>query len=70
LYNIIVYLQSESPEREIYRDPDVVRADDRVDDEQVVMRSQTASKMLTIFRQLEEQKEVIPDGTLILIILL
>uniref|UniRef100_A0A0C9R6E0 LIMA1_1 protein n=1 Tax=Fopius arisanus TaxID=64838 RepID=A0A0C9R6E0_9HYME len=50
-----------SPEREIYRDPDVVRADDRVDE---VVHTDTARKMLSIFRQMEEKatKEDLPDG--------
>ncbi|XP_024084721.1 transcriptional regulator ATRX isoform X15 [Cimex lectularius] len=54
--------KTESPEREVYRDPDVVRCDDKVDDEQTVKKSQTASRMLSMFRQMEEQKEVVPDG--------
>ncbi|XP_024084720.1 LIM domain and actin-binding protein 1 isoform X14 [Cimex lectularius] len=55
-------VKTESPEREVYRDPDVVRCDDKVDDEQTVKKSQTASRMLSMFRQMEEQKEVVPDG--------
>ncbi|XP_018374430.1 PREDICTED: uncharacterized protein LOC108768491 isoform X2 [Trachymyrmex cornetzi] len=51
----------DSPDREIYRDPDVVRADDRVDE---VVRTDTARKMLSIFRQMEENacKEELPEG--------
>lgn len=51
----------ESPEREIYRDPDVVRAEDRVDE---VVRTDTARKMLSIFRQMEENatKKEVPNG--------
>ncbi|XP_024881521.1 uncharacterized protein LOC112460852 isoform X4 [Temnothorax curvispinosus] len=51
----------DSPDREIYRDPDVVRADDRVDE---VVHTDTARKMLSIFRQMEENasKEELPDG--------
>lgn len=50
-----------SPDREVYRDPDVVRAEDRVDE---VVHTDTARKMLSIFRQMEENatKEEIPDG--------
>ncbi|KAK9499706.1 hypothetical protein O3M35_002702 [Rhynocoris fuscipes] len=55
-------VKTESPEREIYRDPDVVRADDKLEEEETVLKSQTTSRMLSMFRQLEEQKEVIPDG--------
>ena len=50
-----------SPDREIYRDPEVVRAEDRT---QEVVRTDTARKMLSIFRQMEENatKEDLPDG--------
>lgn len=53
--------QMESPEREIYRDPDVVRAEDRVDE---VVHTDTARKMLSIFRQMEENacKKEVPNG--------
>uniref|UniRef100_A0A0K8T6G2 Uncharacterized protein n=1 Tax=Lygus hesperus TaxID=30085 RepID=A0A0K8T6G2_LYGHE len=54
--------ETDSPEREIYRDPMVVRCDDKLEEEATVLKSQTTSKMLSMFRQLEEQKEVIPDG--------
>ncbi|XP_020290731.1 uncharacterized protein LOC109858150 isoform X9 [Pseudomyrmex gracilis] len=54
-------VKMDSPVREIYRDPDVVRADDRVND---VVHTDTARKMLSIFRQMEENacKEDLPDG--------
>ncbi|CAH1391692.1 unnamed protein product [Nezara viridula] len=55
-------VKSESPEREVYRDPDVVRCDDKLEDESAIKKSQTTSRMLSMFRQLEEQKEVLPDG--------
>ncbi|KAF3424073.1 hypothetical protein E2986_12052 [Frieseomelitta varia] len=53
--------QMDSPEREIYRDPDVVRADDRVNE---VVHTDTARKMLSIFRQMEENacKKELPNG--------
>ncbi|XP_076295315.1 uncharacterized protein LOC143216287 isoform X11 [Lasioglossum baleicum] len=52
-------VKMESPEREIYRDPDVVRAEDRVDE---VVHTDTARKMLSIFRQMEENatKQEVP----------
>lgn len=58
---LIIFEKVNSPEREIYRDPDVVRADDRVDD---LVHTDTARKMLSIFRQMEEKatKEDLPDG--------
>jgi len=51
----------DSPDREIYRDPDVVRAEDRVNE---VVHTDTARKMLSIFRQMEENasKEELPEG--------
>lgn len=52
----------DSPDREIYRDPTVVRCDEQVEDEELVKRSHTASKMLSLFRQMEEAKETVPDG--------
>ncbi|XP_076229523.1 uncharacterized protein LOC116431550 isoform X7 [Nomia melanderi] len=54
-------VKMDSPEREIYRDPDVVRAEDRVDE---VVRTDTARKMLSIFRQMEENatKKEVPNG--------
>ncbi|XP_025268339.1 uncharacterized protein LOC105259477 isoform X12 [Camponotus floridanus] len=54
-------VKMDSPDREIYRDPDVVRADDRVDE---VVHTDTARKMLSIFRQMEENacKEELPEG--------
>lgn len=57
----LVSRQMDSPEREIYRDPDVVRADDRVNE---VVHTDTARKMLSIFRQMEENacKKELPNG--------
>ncbi|PSN56308.1 hypothetical protein C0J52_07511 [Blattella germanica] len=56
-------VKANSPEREIYRDPEVVRSEDKVEDEEV-MKTNTAKKMLSIFRQMEENatKEDLPDG--------
>lgn len=53
----------ESPDREVYRDPDVIRGDDPVEGDEL-QHSMTTSKMLSIFRQMEEkaQKEDVPDG--------
>uniref|UniRef100_A0A8D8XUA8 Xin actin-binding repeat-containing protein 2 n=1 Tax=Cacopsylla melanoneura TaxID=428564 RepID=A0A8D8XUA8_9HEMI len=58
-------VKGESPDREVFRDPSIVRADEpQEDDSQVVVKSATASKMLSMFRQMEEaaSKEVVPDG--------
>ncbi|XP_048521769.1 uncharacterized protein LOC109540075 isoform X6 [Dendroctonus ponderosae] len=46
--------ETETPEREIYRDPEVVRAEEYIDDSNVAKESHTASKMLNKFRQMEE----------------
>ncbi|XP_063234313.1 uncharacterized protein LOC134537607 isoform X33 [Bacillus rossius redtenbacheri] len=57
--------KAESPDREIYRDPSVVRCEDKAEDDgELVARSHTTSKMLSLFRQLEENasKEDLPDG--------
>lgn len=45
----------------MYRDPGVVRSEDKVDE---VVRTDTARKMLSIFRQMEEKatKEEVPEG--------
>lgn len=57
-------MQTGSPEREIYHDPDVVRAEDFVDDSVIAKTTHTASKMLSKFRQMEENlsKEPEPSG--------
>ncbi|XP_034254673.1 uncharacterized protein LOC117653241 isoform X12 [Thrips palmi] len=57
------YCCTESPEREVYRDPDVVRADDSIEGDEL-QHSMTTSKMLSIFRQMEEkaQRDDVPDG--------
>ncbi|XP_069692994.1 titin homolog isoform X20 [Periplaneta americana] len=56
-------VKANSPEREIYRDPDVIRSEDKLEDDEV-MKTNTAKKMLSIFRQLEENatKEEVPEG--------
>ncbi|XP_071449650.1 uncharacterized protein [Hetaerina americana] len=54
-----------SPEREVYRDPNVVRCEDRAEDEsEVVVKSHTTTKMLSLFRQMEENanKDEVPEG--------
>uniref|UniRef100_A0AAR5PS21 LIM zinc-binding domain-containing protein n=1 Tax=Dendroctonus ponderosae TaxID=77166 RepID=A0AAR5PS21_DENPD len=51
---VVKRLCTETPEREIYRDPEVVRAEEYIDDSNVAKESHTASKMLNKFRQMEE----------------
>ncbi|CAG9861235.1 unnamed protein product [Phyllotreta striolata] len=47
-------VKNDTPDREIYRDPEIVRSEDTVDDSEVAKASHTASKMLSKFRQMEE----------------
>ncbi|CAO1395810.1 unnamed protein product [Diamesa hyperborea] len=54
-----------TPEKELYRDPHLARNDvTSTEDEsmEVAEKSHTASKMLSMFRQLEEHKEQRPTG--------
>lgn len=44
----------ESPDREVYRDPEVIRAEEQPEDSGVAVKTQTAKKMLNKFRQMEE----------------
>ncbi|KAJ8969569.1 hypothetical protein NQ314_001690, partial [Rhamnusium bicolor] len=54
--------QTETPDREIYHDPDVIRADDGyVDDSVIAKTTHTASKMLNKFRQMEENLSKDPE---------
>ncbi|KAG5877119.1 hypothetical protein JTB14_020458 [Gonioctena quinquepunctata] len=54
-------VQTDTPEREIYHDPDVVRAEDSVDDSVIAKTTHTASKMLNKFRQMEENLSKEPE---------
>ncbi|XP_018571199.1 xin actin-binding repeat-containing protein 2 isoform X3 [Anoplophora glabripennis] len=55
-------VKTETPEREIYHDPEVVRADDvYVDDSVIAKSTHTASKMLNKFRQMEENLSREPE---------
>ncbi|CAH0549095.1 unnamed protein product [Brassicogethes aeneus] len=56
--------EAATPERELYRDPDVVRSEEIVEDTVVAKESHTASKMLNKFRQMEENlsREPTPQG--------
>ncbi|KAG5877122.1 hypothetical protein JTB14_020458 [Gonioctena quinquepunctata] len=53
--------ETDTPEREIYHDPDVVRAEDSVDDSVIAKTTHTASKMLNKFRQMEENLSKEPE---------
>lgn len=61
-YNVKSFFQTETPDREIYRDPDVVRAEEYIDDSKVAKESHTASKMLNKFRQMEENMTREPEN--------
>ncbi|XP_050525653.1 uncharacterized protein LOC126896709 isoform X12 [Daktulosphaira vitifoliae] len=54
--------KGESPERDIYRDPNVVRSEDPVDEAADLVKSNTTTKMLSLFRQLEVAKQDVPEG--------
>ncbi|VVC44386.1 Hypothetical protein CINCED_3A013710 [Cinara cedri] len=54
--------QGESPERDIYRDPNVVRSEDPVDETAELVKSNTTAKMLSLFRQMEVARPSVPDG--------
>lgn len=58
---MFVVLKTETPEREIYRDPDVVRGEEYIDDSSIAKESHTASKMLNKFRQMEENLSREPE---------
>lgn len=59
----MLHFQSESPEREVPKDPNVVRCEEPLDnEEEVLKKSNTTAKMLSLFRQLEEAQEVAPGG--------
>ncbi|XP_008186693.1 uncharacterized protein LOC100161216 isoform X7 [Acyrthosiphon pisum] len=54
--------QGESPERDIYRDPNVVRSEDPVDETAELVKSNTTAKMLSLFRQMEVARPAVPEG--------
>lgn len=52
-----------SPDREVYKDPEIVRASSPVDDDtNVRQKTHTATKMLSIFRQMEENLQKKDDS--------
>ncbi|XP_072381798.1 uncharacterized protein [Diabrotica undecimpunctata] len=54
-------VKSDTPDREIYHDPEIIRSDETVDDSEVAKASHTASKMLSKFRQMEESFSKDPE---------
>ncbi|XP_045467000.1 uncharacterized protein LOC123675614 isoform X28 [Harmonia axyridis] len=56
--------EGSTPERELYHDPDIVRADEVIEDSVIAKETHTATKMLNKFRQMEENmsKEPVPQG--------
>nr|XP_023021856.1 LIM domain and actin-binding protein 1 isoform X3 [Leptinotarsa decemlineata] len=53
--NVKTARETDTPEREIYHDPEVVRAEDTIDDSIIAKKTHTTSKMLNKFRQMEEE---------------
>ncbi|KAF5280478.1 hypothetical protein FQA39_LY18059 [Lamprigera yunnana] len=47
-------IKSQTPEREVYVDPNIVRSDEVIEDSIIAKSSHTATKMLNKFRQMEE----------------
>ncbi|CAH1723167.1 unnamed protein product [Aphis gossypii] len=54
--------KGESPERDIYRDPNVVRSEDPIDETAELVKSNTTAKMLSLFRQMEVARPAVPEG--------
>ncbi|KAL3268442.1 hypothetical protein HHI36_007553 [Cryptolaemus montrouzieri] len=56
--------EGSTPERELYHDPDIVRAEEVIEDSIIAKETHTATKMLNKFRQMEENmsKEPTPQG--------
>ncbi|XP_022902801.2 uncharacterized protein [Onthophagus taurus] len=46
--------KGDSPDRDIYHDPEVIRADEHVEDSVIAKESHTTTKVLNKFRQMEE----------------
>ena len=45
------------------KNPDIIRCDEQIDDEdELLKKSNTTSKMLSIFRQMEVAQENVSDG--------
>ncbi|CAH1723173.1 unnamed protein product [Aphis gossypii] len=55
-------IKGESPERDIYRDPNVVRSEDPIDETAELVKSNTTAKMLSLFRQMEVARPAVPEG--------
>ncbi|XP_068901577.1 myb-like protein X isoform X11 [Tenebrio molitor] len=53
-----------TPDRDVYRDPEIVRSEELVEDSVIAKETHTATKMLNKFRQMEENltKEPQPSG--------
>jgi hypothetical protein len=56
--------EAPTPDRDVYRDPEIVRSEELVEDSVIAKETHTATKMLNKFRQMEENltKEPQPSG--------
>ncbi|XP_056631880.1 enolase-phosphatase E1 isoform X23 [Diorhabda sublineata] len=54
--------ENDTPDREIYHDPEIIRSNENVDDSEVAKASHTASKMLSKFREMEENRSKEPEA--------
>ncbi|XP_044261083.1 LIM domain and actin-binding protein 1 isoform X3 [Tribolium madens] len=57
-------VKASTPDREVYRDPEIVRSEEIIEDSVIAKETHTATKMLNKFRQMEENlaKEPQPIG--------
>nr|XP_008196126.1 PREDICTED: uncharacterized protein LOC658955 isoform X7 [Tribolium castaneum] len=57
-------VKAPTPDREVYRDPEIVRSEEIIEDSVIAKETHTATKMLNKFRQMEENlaKEPQPIG--------
>ncbi|XP_056631717.1 enolase-phosphatase E1 isoform X4 [Diorhabda sublineata] len=55
-------VKNDTPDREIYHDPEIIRSNENVDDSEVAKASHTASKMLSKFREMEENRSKEPEA--------
>ncbi|XP_063924845.1 F-actin-monooxygenase Mical isoform X10 [Zophobas morio] len=56
-------VKAPTPDRDVYRDPEIVRAEELVEDSVIAKETHTATKMLNKFRQMEENLSREPQPT-------
>lgn len=65
-------IKHDAPEQEVYRDPTIVREEDTtIADSSIAQQRHTASRMINVFKQMEEDlKTDKPQGTISIYILI